>query len=397
MFLLSLIVLAVQMPVNCQAASASGKVGTLIHLRMQDLGSTGSKLYNDISSGSARFLSSNWDSSNESATTWNEKGKTYAYVKFNRAGTYTVKFSLKYSFPGSTKSYSFSGSWTVTVENNGPTGVTVTSDKYSIYEGEEATVRASVSGGSESVTWIVSNNNVSYTTSGNYCYVTGRNGGSVRITARTSNGLSDYVNISVLERNTVTLSETNVSLNVGVSKSITATITGENSSTCTWKSENTSIVTLTSNGKTASLKGVAAGETWVRATAYDGTYARCKVVVTEPQVTDFEVNGIRYHVLSSENRTVAVAGLIDKTYSGKIDIPGSVTYGGRTYTVNSIRYSAFAYCKSLTSVTIPNTVTEISGNAFWDCAVLTSIEVNAKNPAYASKDGVLFNKNLFSR
>ncbi len=52
-------------------------------------------------------------------------------------------------------------------------------------------------------------------------------------------------------------------------------------------------------------------------------------------------------------------------YSGNIVIPSEVTYNTRTFKVASIGERAFAYCDSLTSITIPNTVTTINSYAFW--------------------------------
>ena len=49
-------------------------------------------------------------------------------------------------------------------------------------------------------------------------------------------------------------------------------------------------------------------------------------------------------------------------------------------------------CTSLTSVTIPSSVTSIGDGAFADCTSLTAITVDALNPVYSSVDGVLFNK-----
>ena len=49
-----------------------------------------------------------------------------------------------------------------------------------------------------------------------------------------------------------------------------------------------------------------------------------------------------------------------------VTIPNSVT---------EIEESTFSGCSSLTSVTIPNSVTRIGGNAFWGCSSLTSVTI----------------------
>jgi len=66
-----------------------------------------------------------------------------------------------------------------------------------------------------------------------------------------------------------------------------------------------------------------------------------------------------------------------------VTIPDSVT---------SIEFNAFSSCDSLTSVTIGNSVTTIGYAAFSSCTSLTNITVADGNTAYASQDGVLFNK-----
>jgi autotransporter-associated beta strand protein len=60
--------------------------------------------------------------------------------------------------------------------------------------------------------------------------------------------------------------------------------------------------------------------------------------------------------------------------------------------VTSIGSWAFAYSTGLTSVSIPASVTAISDFVFWDCTSLLVINVDAANPAYASIDGVLYDK-----
>ena len=51
-------------------------------------------------------------------------------------------------------------------------------------------------------------------------------------------------------------------------------------------------------------------------------------------------------------------------YEGEYDIPETITYGGKTYTVTSIADDAFYECSGVTAVTIPNTVNKLGYRAF---------------------------------
>ena len=84
---------------------------------------------------------------------------------------------------------------------------------------------------------------------------------------------------------------------------------------------------------------------------------------------DFQVDGIYYTI---EGDGVAVSQN-NRSYSGSIVIPASVTYEGKTYSVTSIGNSAFYQCTELTSVTIPESITTIGILAFNYCPLLTSI------------------------
>ena len=53
----------------------------------------------------------------------------------------------------------------------------------------------------------------------------------------------------------------------------------------------------------------------------------------------------------------------------------TIDYKGNSYTLTYIGYEAFKGCKSLTSVTIPNSVTRIGGTAFKGCKSLTSVTI----------------------
>ena len=64
----------------------------------------------------------------------------------------------------------------------------------------------------------------------------------------------------------------------------------------------------------------------------------------------------------------------DKSVSS-VNLLPTITYQGTTYRVKSIGYGAFRYCSSLTSVTIPNSVTSIGDYAFHGCSSLTSVTI----------------------
>ena len=59
--------------------------------------------------------------------------------------------------------------------------------------------------------------------------------------------------------------------------------------------------------------------------------------------------------------------------------------------VENLQYYAFEYCHKLTDITLSENIVEID-NVFRECANLENIYVPEKNPAYSSKDGVLFDK-----
>ena len=102
---------------------------------------------------------------------------------------------------------------------------------------------------------------------------------------------------------------------------------------------------------------------------------------------DFEVDGIYYNFISETDQvevTYIASGLY---YSGSVVIPSTVTYSGENYRVTAIGKEAFALCGSLTSVTIPESVTFIAEFAFYGCTGLTSVTI----PESVTKiDGAVF-------
>lgn len=62
--------------------------------------------------------------------------------------------------------------------------------------------------------------------------------------------------------------------------------------------------------------------------------------------------------------------------------------------VEKIGKSVFENCDSLTKISLPKSVTDVHYYTFQNCNHLTEIVVDSDNALYASKDGVLFDKNL---
>ncbi|MBR5803496.1 MAG: leucine-rich repeat domain-containing protein, partial [Bacteroidaceae bacterium] len=88
--------------------------------------------------------------------------------------------------------------------------------------------------------------------------------------------------------------------------------------------------------------------------------------------TKVQIDGIWYNLISKAKQAEMTWG---ENYSGSITIPATVSYDGVEYSVTSIGESAFRFCSSLTSITIPEGVTSIELYAFDGCTSLTSITI----------------------
>ena len=105
-----------------------------------------------------------------------------------------------------------------------------------------------------------------------------------------------------------------------------------------------------------------------------------------------------YLTLSEDSKTVIRCR---KDYAGAIVIPKGVTKIGKIGdttrflpTVFLENDNAFCGCNSLTSIKIPESVTEIKYCAFARCFSLKEIIVDEGNTNYCSKDGVLYSKDM---
>ena len=103
---------------------------------------------------------------------------------------------------------------------------------------------------------------------------------------------------------------------------------------------------------------------------------------------------------SSVTWTLDAAGLLTISGTGKIigGDGGSIWSGKPVMAVDirsgitAVGSNAFYGCDQLQVISLPDTVTQLDKNAFGNCAALSSILVDAKNPAYKSVDGALYSK-----
>ena len=86
-----------------------------------------------------------------------------------------------------------------------------------------------------------------------------------------------------------------------------------------------------------------------------------------------KINGICYLLNPMDNTAEVTDG--EERYVGAIEIPMQVTHNGVSYRVTSIGAEAFFFCRSLTAITIPNSVVTIGDLAFYYCTALSEITI----------------------
>ena len=107
-------------------------------------------------------------------------------------------------------------------------------------------------------------------------------------------------------------------------------------------------------------------------------------VAMAEDVYDFDVDGIYYKILDNRDevsvtyktyRYISHMEYFENDYTGDITIPATVTFNGKTFQVTMIGDHAFYRNGSVTSITIPSTITVISWDAFFYCTGLTRVNI----------------------
>ena len=216
----------------------------------------------------------------------------------------------------------------------------------------------------KSVTWSSANSSVAVVSGGR---VTAKSEGTTTITAEAHNGKKASCTVTVnkpapevIEVTSVSLNKTSLTLEIGASETLTATVLPSNATdkSVTWTSSDQAVATI-ANGK---ITTVGSGTATITATTSNGKTATCMVTVTNPYADfSFTLSGSGY----------ALTG-----YSGtdtEVVVPAE--YMGKSVTIINSR--AFYDCSFITKITLPDTIKEIGSSAFGYCTSLQTIEIPA--------------------
>ena len=223
-----------------------------------------------------------WTSSNSSVASVNSNG----VVTGKKAGTATITAKI-----GKAKV-----TCKVTVKTQ---SLTLDKSSVSFYVGQSSTIKATVYGASKTVTWSTSNSKV--VTVSKTGVITAKAVGKATITAK-ANGLTKTCTVNV-KASTLSLDKTSVTLNVGDTTTIKATVAGA-SKNVTWIPSNPKVATVS---KTGVVTAIGEGTATITATA-NGVSKECKVTVNAVPIP---VNPMKTITLSkNENYTAEYDGSV---------------------------------------------------------------------------------------
>lgn len=232
-----------------------------------------------------------WSSSVEGVATVDPTGKVTAI----KAGTTVITATAK-----DDSGISASCTVQVTVPTVKVTGITLNKTTASVVKGKTVALTATVTPDTatdKTIKWTTSNKNVATVSTDGVVTAVAAGTATITATAADDSGVKATCKITVtnlvIKVTRVTLNKTTASVVKGKTLTLTATVTPTNATNkkVTWKSSNTKIATVDSNGK---VTAKAAGTATITCTAADGSgkSAACKITVKNPpvKVTKLKIN-----------------------------------------------------------------------------------------------------------
>ena len=146
------------------------------------------------------------------------------------------------------------------------------------------------------------------------------------------------------------------------------------------------------------IHDVAAKSVYLSCSWYEGQVELKESVGLKDPGVAVTVDDVDYNIYEAKHYATLING---KGVKGELTIPSEVSYAGKEYPVKAIKFQAFKGCSTITSVTIPNSVTAIESEAFQNSSLNTiyngtnveMVQPNAFNgtPWYNNQpDGIIY-------
>ena len=259
-------------------------------------------------------------------------------------------------------------------------------------------------------------------------YITAKRNGTAYISINAENITKSY-KVTVVNNVTISLKnisiQQNISINEGETKSISVTYTPSNATNkkITWKSSNTGIVTVDSNGN---IKGISPGEASITATSIDGNHiatSKIKVLETDKSLKEISLNktelklkvgeeenlSVNYFPSNAENKEVTWScdnEDIVKIKNGKVKAlkPGTaevkvVSEDGKKeaickVTVVSDPIESISFSDESITIYVGNTVTLVTNSVPENTAIENPIWTSSDEEVATVKNGVIKAKKI---
>ncbi len=155
------------------------------------------------------------------------------------------------------------------------------------------------------------------------------------------------------------------------------TTTAVTTSTAAWDTTVSTVKTTTSTAATSTSYTETTTTTTSRATstsrATTSATTSTWLATSSSAEPTYRYGDLRYRINNSNGYAEIVD--CDSSAEGTVVIPSAVTCYGTEYPVEKIGQYAFYYCKNITEVDIPDSVTEIGDSAFSMCTSLTDVNI----------------------